>query len=41
MLSREAAKRYQEWLEAPFLKEADRAELKYVSDEKEVTDRIY
>ncbi|HIU10505.1 MAG TPA: phospho-sugar mutase [Candidatus Avidehalobacter gallistercoris] len=41
MLSREAAKRYQEWLEAPFLKEADRAELKNLTDEKEITDRFY
>ena len=36
-----ALERYQSWIEAPWLDEESRAELKALTDEKEIEDRFY
>ena len=36
-----ALERYQSWIEAPWLDEESKAELKALTDEKEIEDRFY
>lgn len=41
MLNKEIQSRYQQWLSSPYFDEATKAELKALTDEKEIEDRFY